>query len=176
MNVFDRWMERATRRIAQRSSRRSFLAGLGSLAVGVAGIPLLPVARALTGEGGGAFPQTTGDPLDPGDPTQCDYWRYCGFDGFLCTCCGGSVSQCPPGTSVSNVTWIGTCLNPADNKNYIISYNDCCGQGSCGLCLCNTNQGETPVYRPQLNNDIVWCFGATNMSYHCTIGAVLGTA
>src|SRR5438045_5475538 len=30
-------------------------------------------------------------------------------DGFLCACCGGSSSSCPPGTAVSPITWIGTC-------------------------------------------------------------------
>jgi len=165
MMLFDSLFERSARGVARNVSRRSSLAQLGQFLVGAALVPVLPIARVA---------RATED--DPGDPTKCDYWRYCGFDGFLCTCCGGTVNQCPPGTSVSNVTWIGTCLNPADNKNYIISYNDCCGQGSCGQCLCNTNQGETPVYRPQLNNDIVWCFGAENMSYHCTIGAVLGAA
>lgn len=165
MKLFDSLFETSARGVARRVSRRSSLAQLGQLLVGAALVPVLPIAR------GARATQH-----DPGDPTQCDYWRYCGFDGFVCACCGGTVSQCPPGTSVSNVTWIGTCLNPADDKNYIISYNDCCGRGSCGQCLCNTNQGETPVYRPQLNNDIVWCFGAENMSYHCTIGAVLGAA
>ena len=165
MKLFDRLFEDSARGVARRISRRSSLAQLGQLLVGAALVPVLPVNRVAHATS-----------HDPGDPTQCDYWRYCGFDGFLCSCCGGTVSQCPPGTSVSNVTWIGTCLNPADNKNYIISYNDCCGRGSCGQCLCNTNQGETPVYRPQLNNDIVWCFGAENMSCHCTIGAVLGAA
>jgi methylamine dehydrogenase light chain len=162
MKFFDNLFETSARGVARRVSRRSSLAQLGQLLVGAALVPVLPLSRVA---------QATEH--DPGDPTQCDYWRYCGFDGFVCACCGGTVSQCPPGTSVSNVTWIGTCLNPAENKN---SYNDCCGRGSCGQCLCNTNQGETPVYRPQLNNDIVWCFGAENMSYHCTIGAVLGAA
>lgn len=166
MRFIDTMFEKSARGVARRVSRRSAMARLGQLLVGAALLPALPINRV-------AHAQSAGE---PGDPLACDYWRYCGFDGFLCGCCGGGVSQCPPGTSVSNVTWIGTCLNPADNKNYIISYNDCCGTGSCGQCLCNTNQGETPVYRPQLNNDIVWCFGATNMSYHCTIAAVLGAA
>ena len=38
------------------------------------------------------------------------------------------------------LTWIGTCLNPADGVHYIISYNDCCGKTSCGRCLCNRNE------------------------------------
>ena len=88
--------------------------------VGGASIPLLPVARAAGNEG-------TGRPVEEGDPSSCDYWRYCAIDGFLCDCCGGSANTCPPGTEMSPVTWIGTCHNPADGRNYVISYNDCCG-------------------------------------------------
>jgi methylamine dehydrogenase light chain len=29
---------------------------------------------------------------DPGDQASCDYWRYCAIDGFLCSCCGGTVN------------------------------------------------------------------------------------
>ena len=62
--------------------------------------------------------------------SSCDYWRHCAIDGFLCACCGGSQSTCPPGTEMSPVTWIGTCRNPGDGKDYMISYNDCCGRRS----------------------------------------------
>ena len=33
-----------------------------------------------------------------------------------------------------------------------------------------------PVYRPQLNNDSVWCFGAPSMVYHCSSAAPIGEA
>ena len=49
-------------------------------------------------------------------------------------------SMCPPGTDMSPVTWIGTCHNPGDGKDYVISYNDCCGKSSCGRCFCNRNE------------------------------------
>ena len=176
MKALDRWSEAASRRLAQRSSRRSFLATLGAWTVGAAGIPLLPVARAAApGASGPSEPaQTTGNPQDPGDPTECDYWRYCAIDGFLCSCCGGSQNACPPGTEMSPLTWIGTCENPADGRSYVISYNDCCGKTSCGRCLCNRNEGDRPPYRPGSNNDINWCLGTESSVYTCSTGVIVG--
>jgi len=178
MNLFDRWQaiaELGTRTLARRSSRRSFLGMLGAALVGASGLPLLPVARASAAHGPSAVPpQSTGNPDDPGDPTTCDYWRYCGIDGFLCSCCGGTQNACPPGTEMSPVTWIGTCRNPADGKLYVISYNDCCGKSSCGRCLCNRNEDDRPVYRPAANNDINWCMGTTTNVYNCSTAVILG--
>jgi len=74
------------------------------------------------------------------------YWRHCAIDGFLCSCCGGSQNACPPGTEMSPLTWIGTCRNPGDGKDYIISYNDCCGQSLCMRCRCTRTEGERPLY------------------------------
>src|SRR5699024_11783589 len=48
---------------------------------------------------------------------SCDYWRYCGVDGFLCTCCGGTATSCPPGAEPSPIAWVGTCHNPKDGKD-----------------------------------------------------------
>ena len=174
----DRWAERSSRSLAQRSSRRSFLARLGTIVVGASAIPLLPVSRAVASGGGGTSvpAQTTGNPQDPGDPTQCDYWRYCAIDGFLCSCCGGSQSACPPGTEMSPLTWIGTCRNPSDGRTYVISYNDCCGKTSCGRCLCNRNEGDRPPYRPQENNDLNWCLGTKSPVYTCSTGVIVGVA
>jgi len=98
------------------------------------------------------------------------------IDGYLCSCCGGSHNTCPPGTEMSPLTWIGTCRNPADNRNYIVSYNDCCGKSDCGRCLCNRNEGDKPVYRPQANNDIDWCLGTTTNVYNCSTAVVIGVA
>jgi methylamine dehydrogenase light chain len=134
--------------------------------VGGSALPLLPVARGHAAQA----PQ----PQEAGDPTTCDYWRHCAIDGYLCGCCGGGPSTCPPGTEPSAVTWIGTCRNPVDGKDYVISYNDCCGKSGCGRCFCNRNEGERPVYNQAKSNDINWCHGTTNNLYHCSTAVVLG--
>jgi methylamine dehydrogenase light chain len=167
LEALDRWAEKATRNDARIHSRRAVLTGLGASLIGVGAVTLLPVFR------GGAFAQRAGS--DEDDPNRCDYWRHCAIDGFLCGCCGGSVSSCPPGTVASDITWIGTCRNPADGRDYIISYNDCCGKSACGRCVCQRDQGDTPVYRPQTSNDINWCAGSqADVPYHCSLSVVIG--
>lgn len=180
MADFDRLTEKMARGVARGTSRRSLLAWLGGAMTGAAVLPVLPVSRASasgTHPGSGARPPiNSGNPQDPGDRTQCDYWRYCAIDGFLCTCCGGSVNTCPPGTEMSPITWIGTCTNPADNRAYIVSYNDCCGKSSCGQCLCNRNEGDRPPARPQANNDYNWCLGTESAIYNCSTAVIIGVA
>ena len=128
----DRRLEALARALARRTSRRGFLARLGGALVGAAALPLLPVARGARA----AAPDDATLAGETGDPTSCDYWRHCAIDGFLCSCCGGTQRSCPPGSAMSPLTWIGTCRNPGDGKDYIISYNDCCGQTLCGRCRC----------------------------------------
>ena len=113
MKWIDKLTEDRARRIAQKTSRRGFLGRVaGVVAGGAATLPLLPVARGQDGPGA--------QPREEGDPNSCDYWRYCAIDGFLCGCCGGSATSCPPGTEMSPITWIGTCENPVDGTSYII--------------------------------------------------------
>ncbi|HJN49461.1 MAG: methylamine dehydrogenase light chain [Pseudomonadales bacterium] len=173
MNIVSRafdWIDHSTsqssRVLARRTSRRSLLGRLGTMLVGMSALPLLPVARSLGAE----------RVAEIGDPQSCDYWRYCALGGFLCTCCGGSVNACPPGAEPSPITWVGTCRNPVDDKDYLISYNDCCGKSTCGRCFCHRSEGDKPVYMPSKANDILWCFGTESHTYHCTVAVVMGEA
>jgi methylamine dehydrogenase light chain len=188
MHALDRMFESSARSLARRTSRRSLLAGLGRILTGAALMPLLPIdrtARAQTAPPGAgrSAPAPTGTPArgvaankPSQDEKECQYWRYCAIDGFLCACCGGSASTCPPGTQPSPITWIGTCHNPADGRDYIISYNDCCGKVSCGDCFCNRNEAEKPMYRLSRNNDVNWCMANSESDYHCSVSVVLGVA
>ena len=181
MAGFDKFTEHFARRLARGTSRRSYLAWLGGALTGAAVLPVLPVSRAAAAAPPGGVaaqrpPLSSGNPQDPGDQTACDYWRYCAIDGFICACCGGTVNSCPPGTEMSPITWIGTCTNPADGRAYVISYNDCCGQSSCGQCLCNRNEGDRPQVRPQANNDYNWCLGTESSVYNCSAAVIVGVA
>lgn len=165
MGRLDKWFETRMRELARGTSRRGFLAGASAVVLGVSAVPLLPVSRVQA-----AMP-------DDGDATKCDYWRYCAIDGFLCGCCGGSPSSCPPGTVVSAVTWVGTCRNPNDNNDYIISYNDCCGRSPCGRCACQRDEGDMPLYRTDAANDINWCAGITaDIVYNCSTAVIMGVS
>ncbi len=162
--------------LAGQTSRRSFLARLGVGIAGSAILPLLPVARfseAQAQDSGGSAP---GAGKDWNNPMSCDYWAYCGIDGWLCSCCGGTANACPPGSQASPIAWVGTCINPGDGKAYVLSYNDCCGMTGCQRCFCNRNEGDTPRYRPQKANSVTWCYGGVSPTYHCTISRVLSLA
>lgn len=154
-----------SRALADRTSRRSFVGKLGATLAGVGAFPMLPVFREAAAQA---------DIPEMGDPQTCDYWRYCAFSGQLCSCCGGSHTQCPAGSETASVSWIGTCQNPTDGKNYLISYNDCCGKSSCGRCSCHRSEGDKPVYFPSKSNSILWCFGSNSHAYHCTLALVVG--
>lgn len=172
MKWFDSFFEQKTRRAAQTISRRSALTRIGRSLIGTAlALPILPFDRIAREAHAAKKPDDKRN-----DDTACEYWRYCALDGWLCTCCGGTISTCPPGTEVSKVTWVGTCHNPNDGRDYLISYNDCCGATSCGRCLCNFNEGERPGYRMGVHNDVNWCMANSSNTYHCTVAAIAGTA
>ncbi|MCV6615880.1 MAG: methylamine dehydrogenase (amicyanin) light chain [Cellvibrionaceae bacterium] len=165
----DKFTEGAIRTQARFTSRRSFLRAFGAVLIGASSYPLLPVFRQ------GAFAQAANNIPETGDPNDCNYWRHCAIDGYLCGCCGGSTTSCPPGTVVSDITWIGTCRNPEDGRDYVISYNDCCGKSGCGNCLCQRDEGDTPIYRPQNTNNLNWCAGSqADIPYHCSLSVVIG--
>jgi methylamine dehydrogenase light chain len=171
-NLMDLTVERWTRAMAQRTSRRSVFTFLAKVMVGGMVLPLLPVDRSMRQAHAQEFAKTA----QSEDSTQCNYWRYCALDGYVCSCCGGAPNVCPAGSRPSPSSWIGSCVNPADGVTYLIAYRDCCGKDSCGRCACLNTEGEYPVYRPQLNNDMVWCFGAPSMVYHCSAAALIGKA
>jgi methylamine dehydrogenase light chain len=172
---FDKISERFTRTLAGYTSRRSFLSKLGIAMMAAPVLPLLPVARVTAAE---LSPKTDFERYAQAkDPNKCNYWRYCAIDGILCGCCGGGVHTCPPGAEPSPISWIGTCLNPEDGRSYVIAYRDCCGKPACSAgkdCDCHSVDRELPLYRAQLNNDIIWCFGNATASYHCSTAALVG--
>jgi methylamine dehydrogenase light chain len=189
MRPIDKLFEHSSRTLARHTSRRSMLATLGKILTGAALVPLLPVDRSSRAQAAeptapgtppSAAPKaptkTSSDKKAADDPLSCDYWKYCAVDGFLCSCCGGSSNACPPGTAPSPITWIGTCHNPTDARDYIVSYNDCCGKASCGNCECNRNEREKPMYRPSRNNDLNWCMANADSNYHCSVSVILGVA
>ncbi len=175
MNPIDRLLEHSSRSLAQRTSRRGFLGVLGQVLTGSVLIPLLPIDRASRAEAAPTKSSAIAKPkAGSDDPQSCEYWKYCAVDGFLCSCCGGSSHSCPPGTTASPITWIGTCQNPGDSRDYIVSYNDCCGKTSCGNCECNRNEREKPLYRLSRNNDVNWCMANSDANYHCSVSVILG--
>ena len=168
-NAMDRLFEKSVRHSARHMGRRNFLSKAGKVLVGASVLPLLPFDRSS----GKVYAAES--PTD--DVNSCDYWRYCALDGNLCSNSGGTTSTCPPGSEASKVAWIGTCMNPNDNKSYLVSYNDCCGKATVNTSTaCLNSERERPGYRMGLHNDINWCMANTNKGYHCTVAALVGLA
>ena len=167
--MLDDALESGARSSARRFGRRSALAKLGGFLVGGAMVAALPFDRgyAATGE----------KPAPVDDDTNCDYWRDCALDGALCPTAGATKTSCPVGAEASKVSWVGTCHNPGDKRDYLISYYDCCGKTSySGSQFCLHSKGERPGYSMGLHNDINWCMANANKGYHCTVAIVLGVA
>jgi hypothetical protein len=64
----------------------------------------------------------------------------------------------------------------ADGKDYLVSYTDCCGRSSCGLCDCHGNVRERPGYSMGVHNDVNWCMANKQVAYHCTVSVIVGMA
>ena len=175
----DRIGEKLVRRLAGHTSRRGLLSRVGLALAAAPVFPVLPVNRAHAqgkpDRGERARTHFTMN-AQTKDDTKCDYWRYCAIDGSLCTCCGGGISSCPAGAQPSPVSWVGTCINPDNGKAYLIAYRDCCGRNTCGQCGCDNTDRETQLYVPQLNNNVIWCFGTDSKEYHCSTAVLAGAA
>ena len=124
---FETRLEGGLRQLAGRTSRRGLLSRLGLALVAAPVFPVLPVSRASAKDRSGQAKTAFARHAQTSDDTQCDYWRYCAIDGSLCTCCGGSLHTCPPGTEPSPTTWVGTCINPDDSRAYLVAYRDRAG-------------------------------------------------
>jgi len=164
----DRRAEGSMRSAARLRGRRSFLFRLGHVIVGGALLPMLP------------FERSAGASLDQfQDNSKCDYWAYCSLSGTLCNACGGTDTQCPPGTQSSLLSWVGTCINPKEKKSYLVSYGDCCGKVDCDAseeAMCSRSEGERPGYRIGAYNDANWCMANSNRTAHCSIAVLVGVA
>jgi methylamine dehydrogenase light chain len=168
LQMLDSRAEKQARKSADTHGRRGFLSKVGGLMVASALFPVLPFDRSM----GKAY---AADGSSVFDETSCDYWRYCALDGTLCNDSGGTNTSCPPGSDASKVAWVGTCLNPDDGKDYLVSYNDCCGKAALmGSTFCFTSQDERPGYRMGLHNDINWCMANDNKGYYCTVAMLVG--
>ncbi len=132
--------------------------------------PILALGALLLAIACGGGESVANDPTDPG------FWRYCSIDGFMSSTCGGTHTACPPGTEMASMTWLGTCRNPEDGRDYVISYNDCCGKAFCGQGFVNRNEGDLPVYFAPKSNDINWCMGSETRIYNSTVAIVVGVA
>lgn len=169
LDWMDRGMEKGMRTAAQTRGRRSFLTKFGAILVGGTMLPMLPFDRSS----GVVFATES----DQADDTKCEYWAYCGMDGTRCNACGGSISECPPGSEASKVSWIGTCTNPKDKKAYLVSYYDCCGKTPCQEdANCSRHVGERPGYRIGTMSDMNWCMANTSKSAHCSTALIVGVA
>ncbi|AFT68449.1 Methylamine dehydrogenase light chain [Alloalcanivorax dieselolei B5] len=168
LGKMDGGAESFSRRVAQRVSRRSFISKMGMAFVGGSLLPVLPYNQSNR-----AWADAILDGQDD-DPNECEYWRYCALDGNLCNDCGGSLTSCPPGSEASKVAWVGTCHNPNDGRDYLVSYNDCCGRAECNGTFCVTSERERPGYQMGVHNDINWCMANTSQGYHCTVAMLVG--
>ncbi len=124
MNWLDNWITKGTRRVARNTSRRDFLSRFGVALVGGAAqcrccrlrARMRRKQRARRNRRRTAIRSAANTGATARSTDSC------------AAVAAAPTNSCPPGTEPSPVTWIGTCRNPVDGKDYIISYNDCCGK------------------------------------------------
>jgi methylamine dehydrogenase light chain len=166
------------RRVAHRHGRRSLITRLGVALVGGAALPMLPFDRSgqFTGAQAAGAGQGEAQGRPGARPAEVRVLALLRLRRLPVHLLRRQPDQCPPGTEASKVSWVGTCLNPQDGRQYLVSYNDCCGKASCGECLCNNNERERPGYRLGVFNDINWCMANTSPMFHCTTSVIVGVA
>ena len=160
MKWLDGIIENRSRDVARLSSRRGFLGALGAVVAGAGAVPLLPVARASTSAVDDVPAQATGHPprtrvIRPPASTGATAAstvscaavaaarRTPARPARKCRPSPGSAPAATPPTA-------GTTSSPTTTA---------AARAVRPRCLCNRNEDDKPVYRPQANNDINWCMG-----------------
>ena len=168
-DCFDRCSRSGARASAQRIGRRSVLSrarhGAGRRRL----LPMLPFDRS----GGGT--RHAAQARAKTDDETCEYWRYCALDGFLCTCCGGTLTSCPPGAEASKVTWVGTCQNPERQQGLSDQLQRLLRQGllrPLPVQLQPAASGPATAWASTTTSTGAW--PTTRGLYHCTVAAVIG--
>lgn len=129
------WSRKMTRRVFA-----DHLAKLLLRAAGVTALTALPIAQEFAGTAAAV---------------NCASTRYCGLTGHPCSCCGGTDTSCPSGSSPRG--WWSQCCG-----SYEYTYQDCCSNisnHSCQAgCSCN-NPTASHVYPNQFCEGwrYLWC-------------------
>jgi hypothetical protein len=138
-------VESVSVKLAQATSRHSFLAVAGKVLLATVGatvlVPILPFDRRI-------------DSALASEP--CSFWEYCDLCGFPCDTCSGGQNACPLCADHGG-SWTACCNTPDFPPNcYYITYTDCCAPydihhgcnacPSCGTCCspdgrCNCKKG-----------------------------------
>ena len=151
-HAFDARAAKILREISKRSTRRGVLSSMGRLLLRITGVlilPLLPVDRMVP---------------DAQAQSGCSLWYQCGMCGTLCTCCGGTLTQCP-GSCPPSGGWAICCHNTS-GQGLLVVYVDCCENGTacmacngCQQCANNCTGAE-------------WCGDRGRYTYRCTIAKI----
>lgn len=151
-NKLDQIEARILSKLAERTSRKGFLAQTGKMMLKVVGIsllPVLPVDRIIRN-------------LEACCPTYyCtgQLWYLCGMNGKICCnitgCLGGTGTKCPQCATKGSGYWCACCAH------IMVKYYDCCAvAGSCTGC-----SNCSPVNCSGVQE--AWC--NSGQQYRCTI-------